>query len=70
MSTTFKIKNYIKAKSPRRLRLLMFQKQIQLSMTALEFEVVFAKGEWYAWYYEAANTRAMDEVIDADTPNN
>ena len=50
--TTFKVKNFIKAKSPTRLRSLMYQKQLELSMAALHFDIVSHKGELIAFYDE------------------
>lgn len=64
---TFKIRNYIKAKSEKRLRLLMYQKQISLGMQALEFDITFAKGSWYAWYYEVTSFETLTEVMDDNT---
>lgn len=66
MSNTFKVRNFIKAKSEKRLRLLMFNKQIELGMSALEFDITFAKGFWFAWFYEIANTRAMSEITEKE----
>jgi hypothetical protein len=70
MSNSFKIRNYIKAKSEKRLRSLMFHKQLELKMAALEFDnITHAKGYWYAWYYEIASDAAVI-AIESDTNGN
>lgn len=70
MSKSFKARNYIEARSPRRLRFLMYQKQIQLGMAALEFDVTFSKGKWYAWYYEIIKDETLTEIINGNTEDN
>lgn len=70
MSTNFKIRNFIRAKSEKRLRSLMFKKQTELGMASLSFDIVFAKGFWYAWYYEVLKTDNLEEVVDDTTENN
>jgi hypothetical protein len=68
MSNTFKIRNYIKAKSEKRLRSLMFHKQLELKMVALEFDnITYAKGYWFAWYYEIASDA---NVMQIESENN
>lgn len=70
MSNSFKIRNYIKAKSEKRLRFLMYKKQIELGMAALEFDITFAKGIWFAWYYEILKTdKLLEGVLDGTTKN-
>lgn len=70
MSNTFKVRNFIKAKSEKRLRSLMFEKQMQLKMTALAFDIVYANGYWFAWYYELLDNKTLGEVADGNTDNN
>jgi hypothetical protein len=71
MANDFKVRNFIKAKSEIRLRSLMFRKQIELGMTALEFDIVHAKGYWYAWYYEIAKDQTVIEIeSDGNTKDN
>jgi hypothetical protein len=70
MASNFKIRNYIKAKSVKGLRRLMYDKQIQLGMAALAFDIVYAKGTWYAWYYQILNNDTIQEVADAVTTDN
>jgi hypothetical protein len=48
----------------------MFKKQTELQMTALEFDIVHAKGYWYAWYYEILKTETLKEISDDNTENN
>jgi len=68
MSNSFKIRNYIKAKSEKRLRYLMFHKQLELKMAALEFDnITYAKGYWFAWYYEIAKD---ETVMTMESENN
>lgn len=68
MSNTFKIRNFIKAKSEKRLRRLMFEKQVKLGMVSLEFDnITFVKGNWYAWYYEILTNDKMEIVVDDNT---
>ena len=48
----------------------MFDKQIELGMAALEFDnITFAKGRWYAWYYEILTNDKL-EILDDSTENN
>ena len=72
--STFKVRNFIKAKSEIRLRSLMFQKQLELKMSALEFDnITYAKGYWYAWYYEAAKDAtviAIESESNGNTKDN
>lgn len=44
----------------------MYQKQIQLGMAALEFDIVESKGKWYAWYYEIVNDKTLEEIFPND----
>ena len=68
MSSTFKVRNFIKAKSEKRLRLLMFQKQTELQMTALEFDQIYYDGKNHiAWYYEVLKNNKLEEIINVDT---
>ena len=63
MSNSFKIRNYIKAKSENRLRSLMFRKQLELNMAALQFDnISYAKGYWFAWYYEIAKDETVIKI--------
>jgi hypothetical protein len=49
----------------------MFKKQLELSMAALEFDIVYAKGYWFAWYYEIAKDQTVVEIeSDGTTENN
>lgn len=66
----FKVRNFIKAKSEKRLRFLMYQKQLELKMAALEFDITYAKGFWFAWYYEILNNDSVSELVDGNTENN
>jgi hypothetical protein len=70
MSTSFKIRNYIKAKSEKRLRSLMFHKQLELKMSALEFDnITYAKGYWFAWYYEIAKDETVIQIESESNGN-
>jgi hypothetical protein len=69
MANNFKIRNYIKAKSENRLRRLMFEKQIKLGMAALEFDITYAKGSWFAWYYEVLTNDKMGIISNESTEN-
>jgi hypothetical protein len=44
--------NFIKARDPKELRALMLANSIRLSMTVQYFDMQFAQGKWWAWYYE------------------
>jgi len=74
MSNSFKIRNYVRAKSEKGLRSRMFNKQIELKMAALEFDnITYAKGYWYAWYYEIAKNEIVMQIEsekDGNTKNN
>jgi hypothetical protein len=70
MSNSFKIRNYIKAKSENRLRSLMFRKQLELKMAALEFDnISYAKGYWFAWYYEIAKDETVIKIESESNGN-
>jgi hypothetical protein len=65
MSNTFKVRSYIEAKSAKRLRFLMYKKQIELSMQSLEFDIVVNGKKFYAWYYDILKTEQnLVEIID------
>lgn len=68
--SAFKVRNFIKAKSEKRLRSLMYQKQLQLKMAALQFDIVYANGYWFAWYYEILNTDTLKELSNGNTKDN
>ena len=72
MSSSIKIKNFIKAKSPRRLRTLMMQKQMQMGMASLSFDVMFdsSKKEYIAWFYEILSQETLKEVSDDSAESN
>jgi len=69
MSNTFKIRNFIKAKSEKGLRRLMFDKQIELGMAALAFDITYAKGTWVAWYYEILKNDKLEILANDSTKN-
>lgn len=48
----------------------MFQKQVKLGMASLAFDITYAKGAWYAWYYEIASNDALEEVADVPAKDN
>ena len=66
MANTYKVRNFIKAKSEIRLRSLMYKKQIDLKMSALEFDITYARGFWFAWYYEILNNDNLKEIVTND----
>lgn len=68
--SSFKVRNFIKAKSEKRLRSLMYQKQLQLKMAAMQFDIVHANGYWFAWFYEILNTQSLDEIANGNTKDN
>ena len=47
----------------------MFDKQVQLGMAALEFDITYANGKWFAWYYEILTNDKL-EILDDTTENN
>jgi hypothetical protein len=65
--SAFKVRNFIKAKSEKRLRSLMYQKQLQLKMAAMQFDVIHANGYWFAWFYEVLNTESLNEIANGNT---
>jgi hypothetical protein len=69
MSNTFKIRNFIKAKSEKRLRRLMFDKQVDLGMAALAFDITYANKQWFAWYYEILKDHNMEIIVDDSAKN-
>jgi hypothetical protein len=44
------IYNYIKAKSPRGLRLAMLKRNAELGAFIKYFDIQFVNGSWYAWF--------------------
>lgn len=52
MSVEITIPNFIKAKSPRRLRLLIIKNNSRLNMAKVHYEYKFDGKHWYAWYDE------------------
>ena len=48
----------------------MFNKQVKLGMAAMEFDITFANGYWFAWYYEILKNETLKEVSDDNTENN
>ena len=47
----------------------MFDKQVKLGMASLEFDITYAKGNWFAWYYEILTNDKMEIVADDSTQN-
>lgn len=47
----------------------MFEKQIKLGMAALEFDITYAKGSWFAWYYEVLTNDKMGIISNESTEN-
>lgn len=45
----------------------MLRKQLELKMSALAFDITYAKGYWFAWYYEIAKDEI---VIQIESENN
>ena len=43
--------NFIQAQSPRGLRLLMLKTNIKHGITIRFFDIQFANGKWFAWFY-------------------
>lgn len=48
----------------------MFQKQAELKMAAMQFDIIFAKGFWYAWYYQVLKNDSLEEIANESTDNN
>lgn len=61
-NTTFQVRNYIRAKSVKGLRSLMFKKQLELKMRLLPFDITYASGYWFAWYYEDATDQTIIKI--------
>ena len=56
--------NYLKAKTPRGLRLLCIKNNAKLSSTIQYFDIQFVKGYWYAWYYEPLTAEGINDLIE------
>ena len=56
------IPNYIKAKSEKRLRLLMLASNLKDGITYKYFDIQYVKGSWYAWYYAEINQHNISEL--------
>ncbi len=47
----------------------MFDKQIELGMAALAFDITYAKGAWVAWYYEILKNDKLEILANDSTKN-
>ena len=48
----------------------MFHKQLELKMAALEFDnISYAKGYWFAWYYEIAKDETVIKIESESNGN-
>ena len=48
----------------------MFNKQLELKMAALEFDnISYAKGYWFAWYYEIAKDETVIKIESESNGN-
>lgn len=56
MASINNIPTYLQARSPKRLRQLMLQNNIR-SGWIFKYDIIFASGVWYAWYYSDAKTQ-------------
>lgn len=45
----------------------MFDKQVELGMAALEFDITYASKNWFAWYYEILKDNNLEIVVDEST---
>lgn len=55
--------NFLMARNPKELRALMFKNSLRLAMTVQYFDIQFAQGKWFAWYFEPLEkSREMREA--------
>lgn len=66
LATVNQIPNFVKAKTPRGLRLLMLKNNAKLSATVQYFDIAFVKGHWFAWFYEPLTTESANAIIEND----
>lgn len=65
IGNNLRIPHYLEAGSPRRLRQLMFENNILSGKEYTYTDIIFAKGKWYAWYYEQVDhAEAVKQELD------
>ena len=61
--------NFIKARSPKRLRVLMMQNNARLVSTVQYFDIQVVGDFWYAWYYEPFEKSEEFKVLNGIAEN-
>lgn len=63
---TTEFPNYIKAKSPERLRLLMASLNFKNNEKYIFREIQYVKGWWYAWFDQSVSNEKLMREFDND----
>jgi hypothetical protein len=63
LANLLSVPNYVKATSPLGLRRLMLNVQIKDSMQYNFFNVQFAQGYWFAWYFKEPKTDTEKQQV-------
>lgn len=72
----FKLKDFVKAQSAVGLRKLMFEKQLELKMVSIEWEVMHDGKDFYGWYSRLVDRKDFSDpkiengIRDFSTDNN
>lgn len=63
----FNIPTFLKAKTAEELRSLMLKNNLKLNQEFNYFDIQFANGSWFAWYYIALDTAQILNERKDDT---
>ena len=65
VATPNHIPTFIVASTPKRLRRLMLQTNAKLGATVQYFDIQYANGKWYAWYYEPITSEIVNDLAES-----
>lgn len=57
---------YIRARSPQGLRRAMLSNNAKAGLTFHYFDIQFAQGSWYAWYYKGLDIIDSNDVAELE----
>jgi hypothetical protein len=57
---------FIRSRSPNGLRRSMLQNNAKYGMTFQYFDIQFAQGSWYAWYYRSLENINADDIRELE----
>jgi hypothetical protein len=61
--TAKSIPNYLAASTPQGLRRLMLLNNARKAMFFKYFNIQYANGQWYAWYFDELDSQSTAEVM-------